>query len=749
MEKLNNILSREDYIKGVNEGKVGNFLKKGVQKIKKMLSLGAKKIKNIITLFDRRGDVLPVVSLQTVADHFNGSNDVKVFGSEELDQDIKALGGSGCDTEEAKIDDSNTQEVDDFNGDAEKWEKYVEDEYPESNFAKNLATLVNGVNESFKQVETEDSLNEKLESTKSVHYTGKKDGTGVENFSILTPKKFEELLKKRVDFFCNGEFNKEGMEEPGNLLIFGAPGIGKSTIPREVVMAYNKGRKNKDKIALISVNCANINPGDFLMPAFPRREEVYKYLEDNVDTLSDNEYLKSMTPNGKKTMKELIKQSNQLVANKAPQPWLPCYKQTGHKYLDRVLDIAANGGKMEGEGSIIEIDPFTEDKIEVQNIEKTGSGGIILFDEFLRADPSIFNELMNFLLERRFEDWKLGSKWFVVACSNRPCDDEKSAESWAQLGGAGRDRWAEIYHMDPKPEEWKEWARNRGFDEILLKFIFDKSSDNLKDGEYTRWYRVVDKDNAGDDSHKPVTPRNWMRANGKLVNFMCENRERFKDGFSISKMTFDEVKDTLGGVFDDDFVGEIMQWLHDNCDGLDLEKILEDPTGTPMPMGDNIDEAKVINMLDKQIEDKYSAKDAEDVTDEELTNIMIWLGINYRNNFNLVASEFAYKFKYLFKKHGFWDFHKFAIMFMAAFPEDDYMDIINNEELAKSLCDEKSDFHLDKPEDFLDTVKSFAKEYFPWRIRGNEIVPIYSGEVPEPKKEEKPKKKKTTKSENE
>ena len=57
------------------------------------------------------------------------------------------------------------------------------------------------------------------------------------------------------------------------------------------------------------------------------------------------------------------------------------------------------------------------------------------------------------------------------------------------------------------------------------------------------------------------------------------------------------------------------------------------------------------------------------------------------------------------------------------------MDIINNEELAKSLCDEKSDFHLDKPEDFLDTVKSFAKEYFPWRIRGNEIVPIYNGDV--------------------
>ena len=79
---------------------------------------------------------------------------------------------------------------------------------------------------------TEDSVNERLDPSQSVHYSGKKDGTGVENFSTLTTEKFEEILKKRVDFFCNSDFDREGMEAPGNLLIFGAPGIGKSTIPR-------------------------------------------------------------------------------------------------------------------------------------------------------------------------------------------------------------------------------------------------------------------------------------------------------------------------------------------------------------------------------------------------------------------------------------------------------------------------------------------------------------------------------------
>ena len=36
--------------------------------------------------------------------------------------------------------------------------------------------------------------------------------------------------------------------------------------------------------------------------------------------------------------------------------------------------------------------------------EMTGSGGIILFDEFLRAQEGVFNELMNFLLEGHVGD---------------------------------------------------------------------------------------------------------------------------------------------------------------------------------------------------------------------------------------------------------------------------------------------------------------------------------------------------------
>lgn len=422
-------------------------------------------------------------------------------------------------------------------------------------------------------------LNKGLDPKHRVPYLKKNTNTDVNDYGSLTPKEFKELLEDRINFYCNKDYNKGHVEDLGNMLIFGAPGIGKSTIPREVVMEYNKNKEGKDKIALITVNCANINPGELLMPAFPRENDVLKYIKDNADTLSDGGYLKKMTSKGKQLIKDMLQElsSKQHVANTAPQPWLPCYRQTGNKYLDKVMDIAANGGKMEGEGSVTEINPVTEEETEVPNIEKTGSGGIILFDDFLRAKPSVVNNLTYFLFERRFGEWKLGSKWFIIACANRPCDDKISAYTWKELGDAARDRWLHIFHLDPDPEQWKEWARKKGFDETLLKFIFDKSPDNLIDGEYTRWHRVVHKDYANTDSHKPVTPRTWMGANDELINFMQDhkNEDRFKDGFSISKMTPDEVVDTIN-IFDDDFLEELKQWLETNCNNVDLEKILKD-----------------------------------------------------------------------------------------------------------------------------------------------------------------------------
>lgn len=552
-------------------------------------------------------------------------------------------------------------------------------------------------------------LNKGLDPKHRVPYLGGDERIGV-NLSSISTDEFKDLLKKRINFFCNKDYDRMGRNAPGTMFIFGAPGIGKSTIPREVVMEYNKNKEVKDKIALISVNCACINPGDFL-GVFPRETPEGKELLKDLQQLDQ---------------KGMLQQFYQHVADTAPQSWipswLPCYKPTDNKQMDVVYDDIVNCGKMKKSIDVL------------SRSTKTGSGGIILFDEFWGAKPSVFNVLMNFLLERRLGEWKLGSKWFIIACSRRPCDDKESAEGWAQFSGAARNRWTNIYHLDPDPKQWKEWARKKGFDETLLNFIFDESS--MEGKEYTRWHRI---DPDVEDNVYPITPRTWMRANNELIKFMKyhKNEDRFKDGFSISKMTPEEIQITTSGKFSNDFINELNKWLKLNCHGIVLDKIVKDPVGAKLKKGknnnENIDEATVMNTLLSQIKSKYGKNGKEEITDEVLSNIMIWIGQNLPEKFNVVF-PLLNQFNTIFFgeennknniKH-FWDYHKFGILCLAAFPEYDYIKTITYKPLLEALCDKnhgKSEFHLEKPDpiELHETVKSFAEKYFTWRLDGGKL----------------------------
>lgn len=759
MEKLNNLLNREDYIKSVNEGKIGDFVRAGVrklgEKVAKFFFITSRKIQNMIATFDSNGNILPVVSPQSVADHFKGSKGVTVVGSNEFKKGIITIGGAGCETSIEKTDDSNRDWTP--NG-AEEYINWVNNEYKKTDYYKNLQTLKRMMSERLsesKDFSGLDVINEKnLTPEQTIRYDSKKEGSGTENFSTITSEEFKKRLNDRIDFWCvENEKNRRKIPEGyGNMLIFGAPGIGKSSIPNEVVREYNNvGKKeNKDKITLININCSLLNPGEFLMPAFPKKKNILKYLQDNLDTLQIN-------PKAKEKIKELndesdfakdLAASNQNTADDAPASWLPVFKRqpgSNNNRLNRYLNIAANGG-MIGTGEYVTTVDDWGDEYTDEIYENTGSGGIILLDEFLRAKPSIFAQLMNFLLDRKFNGWELGSKWFIVACTNRPCDDEETAEGWESIGGAGRDRFCQIFNMNPDPEDWKKFMRDKGFDETLISFIFDEST--KKHDEYFNWFRIVNKGEAPSDSHKPITPRNWFRVHAALYNFYIdhEDEERFKNGYGITNMTVDEIKDTLKGIVDDDYLSDLTVWLHQNCAAIDTDKILNDPDNAPMPMlnefdedNGSVNEAKtiaersketneenVINTLRKQLVAKWK-DNKEKPTDEQLTNLIYWLGKNYKNRFNLVCANLIYQLKNMIKGFGFWDYHKFGLTFWAAFPEEDSPELYNHENLNAILKDKKhgkTEFFLDKDESIESAVKKIAKEKFPWRVSEDELIPI-------------------------
>ena len=203
---------------------------------------------------------------------------------------------------------------------------------------------------------------------------------------------------------------------------------------------------------------------------------------------------------------------------------------------------------------------------------------------------------------------------------------------------------------------------------------------------------------------------------------------------------------TETSIVDDDYLSDLTTWLHQNCVAVDADKILNDPDSVPMPMlnafgedNGSIKEAKtigersketneenVINTLRRQLTTKWKVN-KEKPTDEQLTNLIYWLGKNFKNRFNLVCGHLIYQLKNMIKNFGFWDYHKFGLTFWAAFPEEDSPELYNHKELNAVLRDKehgKTEFFLDKDESIESVVKKIAKEKFPWRVSGDELIPI-------------------------
>lgn len=765
MKKLNNLLNREEYLQAVNEGKIGDFLRKGVNKIKKAFSVFIGKIKNFIFLFDSNGDVLPVVTPQALGNVYNKNGNVRFFGTPAMNKDIKKIGGKGCETQPVIFKES--EYIDDTPKGKDYFKWINEDGFKNTNYYKNLQTM-NSVFESVSKNFEINKLNEKLEPGERIKYgRGKEEDavpTGTLDFPEITSDEFKDMVTKRIESFCE----QSTKTKPNNMLVFGAPGVGKSTIPKMVVEQYNQVRKPEDRIALISVNCSRLEAGDLMMPSFPKRKNVMDIINTNPEDYENiMSFLDSIKdPKMREKIEQTVAQSGQQTANNAPAPWLPCYRETASKEANMVLDMYANGGvfvmdekdakKILSDAGVeapdidsTEYDASGKTKVEkvVGNSEKTGSGGIILLDEFLRCDPRIFKQLLNFLLDGKFEDFRLGSKWFVMACSNRPCDSYEVEQSWNNWESADRDRWPDTVNYSPSPEEWKAWARTIGFDENLLKYIFDEStgSNNLIDGEYRRWHNMANKNALKTAQHKGISPRTWEKIMNNFFIFYERHQDepRFKNSTTsniTSNMTIDEIKKTLGVTVSDEIRQEISDWFETHCGDFKLEDVIKDPVKTPMPIakmasnkrdeddGEKMNDVIVMNVLKEQMKERYvEGKNPKKITDAELSNIMIWLGINYKDSFNVFANDFANQLLPEFNIR-IWDYHKFGLLFMAAFPEDDYKEVAEYPGLKEELCNKenkKTDFYLKESDDIVETAKSLAKQYFSWRINDDEFITIF------------------------
>lgn len=276
------------------------------------------------------------------------------------------------------------------------------------------------------------------------------------------------------------------------LLIWGAPGIGKTSIPKAIINEYNK--KKDVKMGCIIADCSAMQSDGLSIPTPARKVNIdsdLDYILRRNNILIKDIELDELKKNG---LLDLYKSDD------IPKSWLPVYKPTGNKEADAILNEIANG-------SVI---TYTDDD-NVFKIEKAGSGGIIFFDEYLRAPGDLPFTIANLAITRGFGEYKVGDKWFFILASNRPLDDNQIKKVFSNSTPAAYTRLAQCNFV-PDFKSWSKWAKNNGFDDTILNFI----SENNLDDESSRWHNIDPEQQRSNFVSRFATPRTWANVINSL-----------------------------------------------------------------------------------------------------------------------------------------------------------------------------------------------------------------------------------------
>lgn len=258
-------------------------------------------------------------------------------------------------------------------------------------------------------------------------------------------------------------------------MIWGAPGIGKTEIVKSVFkMANPEGH-------FLDVQTSKMQPDDWSLPYVTEQEMRL----DDIDA-------KDRPKDYKRKVGWRLKNFSSLDI---PKSWLPVYIPTGDPEIDKILDDEANDG----------------------------AGGIIFLDELSRASKSMQASCLKLVGERVIGDAKLGSKWTIIAASNREMDDPDSEQNYSTALG---NRFQQFNYV-PSFEDWKEWAIGK-IDPRILDFL-----------EFNPQF-FYNLDNNPDKSIF-ASPRGWEKASYALAAYMQDSKGNPR------KLTKKQIEWIIGG----------------------------------------------------------------------------------------------------------------------------------------------------------------------------------------------------------
>lgn len=396
---------------------------------------------------------------------------------------------------------------------------------------------------------------------------------------ILLPDAQKRILNDIPYVINHGD--SRGLHHIIPVVLFGSPGIGKTSIVKGLITEYNKKQSNDNmKLGFIHIDCANLGLDSLSLVMPTRQVQKNKIIKQKLgmeDGGEEESYIEDI-----------------------PKSWLPCYKPTGDPEEDKKRDMIANGN-------------VTLDGV-------TLNGGVILLDELLRVqDSGVFGQLMNIINDRKYNGYVLGSKWSVVMVSNRPNDDSKVMNMLSQAPKAMFDR-CHVYNVIPDASSWIKWARETGrVDSALLNFI---------QGDKAKRFANLDNNDINAGELVGTTPRKWedvsIILNTRVARYNEEEGTNYKSWIDLSESELKEIFcGTVGVEMWNDFKISTLPLLKYSSKKSTDEEEKVDPV------------TDIIKYMDI-IEDKESSKDEISDAKNMLKNILNKTSIT---DINIVISK--------------------------------------------------------------------------------------------------------------
>ena len=585
-KQMKNILDFETFI---NEG-FGDFVKKGLDKIKSFFKNMTVKFNNFIAMFDNKGEVIdassPYTALNFISDGLvKGVTAFTFVKNEYLNGNVKSTASIVESPEYYGIIDKNSVEY------------------------KNYLTMVDMVNEHYNK------YGEKLnEASSRVGFSGS-DG-GLKGIRDIKSKELKFLLDQAIKNVPAYKDENYG----GAILIWGAPGIGKTTIPKTIIGEWNQNHDVSAQKAVMVVECGNLTVDGFSLP-LPMTKTMGEYLEERP------EVEKQLREKGYDIDSSFLKKEIK-VSGEALKTWLPCYKISTIDEENDIRNAVANGHivrKMQG-GRM--------------KVTESTEGGIILFDEFFRANESIFKILMQLILTRTFNDeYVLGDKWAIIACSNRPTDDTEVESGFDSTGAVVGTRFGGgQFNFIPDFDDWKKWAVKYGhFDDATITFLMQ--SKDPSNGEYTNWHTIRPEEYAAGKTAWP-TPRTWSLLMNELHNIM-EN-----EGYSsVKEIPSDIIKLKADGIIGVEMADNYVKFLSTFQSKFNPAEVLKNPKyDIPIDMKCS----EIIDRLKKHIDLVFDKDNLP--SDEQMMNVFNTLERTFKASKDNYVRPFYVS---LFHKFGF------------------------------------------------------------------------------------------------